>query len=536
MEKRTLLALALSFLVLGFYPVILQKFYPDYYKKTSALAKKTAPTSAQRADTVEKLVNAGSFLLEQDLGFQSTSSALVFNKQDGGVREISFPRFPDSETSRPIRFVSLKNSGVSTGSLVLSSGEDSSLVKGYSGQVTGHEAVFTAPALGGRLDVMKSFAFGDEYDGTFKLRLQNASDQPLELSYELVVGSGVVARHSIDAQYIEANFFSEHDGKKNLRHVKESRTGKRVASPAAVQWVSVKDRHFSVILKPKQGEFTGLVHGLGGRDFSASLVSSKLTLPPRSSLEQEFLLYIGPNEIERLEPLGLGELVNFGKFDLIGKLCVGALELLQKVCRNYGLAIIALTTLINVMLFPLTRVSDMSMKRMQLIQPQITKLREQHKKSPDKLNKEMMELYRKHKVNPFGGCVPMVLQIPIFISLYAALSKSVILINSRFLWVKDLSSPDRVYLPFSLPFLGNYIHLLPLLMVGAMVLQQKLTQIKTDGQDPAMAAQQKMMAVMMPIVFGFIFYQMPSGLVVYWLTNTVLMSLYQLRIKNMTLT
>jgi YidC/Oxa1 family membrane protein insertase len=151
------------------------------------------------------------------------------------------------------------------------------------------------------------------------------------------------------------------------------------------------------------------------------------------------------------------------------------------------------------------------------------------------MNKATMELYRKHKVNPFGGCLPMLVQIPIFIALYVALSKSVILINSSLLWIKDLSSPDRVYLPFSLPFLGSSVHILPLLMCLAMFLQQKFTQVTIEGQDPAIAAQQKMMAVMMPIIFGFVFYQMPSGLVLYWLTNTILMALYQLKLKNMTI-
>ena len=259
------------------------------------------------------------------------------------------------------------------------------------------------------------------------------------------------------------------------------------------------------------------------------------TLAAGASIEDEFLLYLGPNELENLLVLVLSDLFNFGKFDPIGKLFVGSLELLKKICRSYGLAIIALTALINLILFPLTRVSYMSMKRMQLIQPQMAKLREQHKKNPDKLNKEMMELYKKHKVNPFGGCIPMIVQIPIFIALYVALSKSVILINSKFLWIKDLSSPDRVYLPFSLPFAGNYIHLLPLLMVAAMAVQQKFTQIKIENQDPTMETQQKMMAVMMPVIFGFVFYQMPSGLVLYWLTNTLIMATYQLRLKKMTL-
>jgi len=537
MEKRTLIALALSFMVLGFYPVILQKFYPDYYKKTSQTSSaKPTSTKATAGSFTEKLVKAGAFSPEKDMSFRSDSLQLVFNKEDGGIREIGFPRYMDSETSRPIKFISLKDLGVSTTALLLTSGNDSSLVADHSGQVFGNGASLSGSALGGKVRVAKNFEFSENYSANIKIRFENTTDLPLEMNYELLVGSGVMPRHSIDEQYVEANFFSVADGKKNLKHLKENRSGKQLLSAGVVRWVSVKDRHFSVVVKPKtEDSMTGLVRGLGGHDFSASLVSSKHILPPGGSFEEEFLLYIGPNELDHLISLGLDDLVNFGKFDLIGKLFVGALELLQKICRSYGLAIIALTILINLVLFPLTRVSYMSMKRMQLIQPQMSKLREHHKKSPDKLNKEMMELYKKHKVNPFGGCIPMIAQIPIFIALYVALSKSVILINSRFLWIKDLSSPDRVYLPFSLPFAGNYIHLLPLLMVAAMAVQQKFTQIKMENQDPTMQMQQKMMAVMMPIIFGFVFYQMPSGLVLYWLTNTLIMSAYQLRLKNITL-
>ena len=116
----------------------------------------------------------------------------------------------------------------------------------------------------------------------------------------------------------------------------------------------------------------------------------------------------------------------------------------------------------------------------------------------------------------------MLLQMPVFISLYVAVSKSVILINSKFLWVDDLSSPDRAPLPVALPVLGNEIHILPIVMMIAMIFQQRLTQIKVEGQDPAIAQQQKMMSVMMPIIFVFIFYTMPASLVLYWLTNTLL--------------
>ncbi len=533
MEKRTLIALALSFLVLGFYPVILQKFYPDYYKKSS-LSPTVKKVAAKSSVPEKTFLKSDSLSSDEDVIFKSPMLHLVFNKKDGGIREIAFPAFIDYETKLPLKLLSLKSSSVSPGSIVILNNGDVSPVTRYEALQNGNESVFTSSALSGKLKVEKKFSLSAGYSGNLAVRYENVSDSPIEFQYELFAGSGIAPRHSIDSQYIEANFFSIQNDKKILKHIKANKPGKQISSEYPLSWLAIKDRHFSVILKPKTpGVFSGLVTGLGNRDFSACLVSPKISIPAHGTLAEDFTLYAGPNEIETLEPVGLDDLVNFGKFDPIGKLLVGGLELLQKIFRNYGIAIIILTALINLMLFPLTRVSYLSMKRMQLVQPQMNKLREQYKKNPEKLNKETMELYKKHKVNPFGGCLPMVVQIPIFIALYVALSKSVILINSQLLWIKDLSSPDRVYLPFSLPFLGDSLHVLPLLMVAAMFFQQKFTQIKIEGQDPAMESQQKMMATMMPVIFGFIFYQMPSGLVLYWLTNTILMSLYQLKLKNM---
>ena len=536
MEKRTLIALALSFMVLGFYPVILQKFYPDYYKKGAMTARKNAAVAAKTAVNTPTFLKSVTFVPQEDTVFESKKLKLTLNRKDSGIREISFGEFMDSETKSPIKLLSIKNTGVSPLSILVSSGGDSEGVADYQSSASGQEYSFSATALSGKLKVQKKISWDSGYTGKMEVSFENISSAPLEFQYEVLAGSGITPRHSIDSQYIEANFFSERGDKKSVKHIKESRSGKQTASDGPVEWIAIKDRHFSVVLKPEsQGAFSGLVRGLGNHDLSASLVSTPVLLAPGTSLSSRYSLYIGPNELEPLQAAGFEDLVNFGKFDPIAKLLVGALELLHNVFRNYGISIIVLTALINLMLFPLTRVSYMSMKRMQLIQPQMTKLREQHKKNPEKLNKEMMELYKKHKVNPFGGCLPMVVQIPIFISLYVALSKSVILINSGLLWIKDLSSPDRVYLPMTLPFLGDSIHVLPLLMCVAMALQQKFTQIKIEGQDPMMEQQQKMMAVMMPVVFGFIFYQMPSGLVLYWLTNTLLMASYQLKLKNMKL-
>ena len=164
------------------------------------------------------------------------------------------------------------------------------------------------------------------------------------------------------------------------------------------------------------------------------------------------------------------------------------------------------------------------MRHLQELQPQMEEMRRQYKDNPQKLNKEMMELYRRHKVNPMGGCFPILLQMPIFLAFYQTLMRSVELKGATFLWIKDLSMPDAAFtLPTTLPLLGNSINLLPILMIGAMIMQQKLSQGKTAVQTD----QQKMMAAIMPVMFGFIFYSLPSGLVLYWLTNTVLTSSLQ---------
>ena len=150
-------------------------------------------------------------------------------------------------------------------------------------------------------------------------------------------------------------------------------------------------------------------------------------------------------------------------------------------------------------------------------------LRKAHKNDAQKLNREVMELYKKYKINPMSGCLPMILQMPIFFALYQVLMRSIELRGAPFLWIKDLSQPDRLIM-FKTPILllGGELNLLPILMAIAMFFQQKLSTPANAGADDQIVQQQKMMAVMMPILFGFLFYRLPSGLVMYWLTNTLL--------------
>ena len=175
------------------------------------------------------------------------------------------------------------------------------------------------------------------------------------------------------------------------------------------------------------------------------------------------------------------------------------------------------------------------MKKLQVLQPKMKELQDKYKSSPEKLNKEIVELYRIHQVNPLGGCLPMLLQMPIFVGLYQVLWRSVYFRGESFLWMKDLSLPDHtIKLPFTIPMMGEYINVLPILMIGIMALQQNMNLKTMSAASPEQASQQKMMAVMFPILIGFIFYNMASGLNMYFVVFYILSTLSQWHISQST--
>ncbi len=254
-------------------------------------------------------------------------------------------------------------------------------------------------------------------------------------------------------------------------------------------------------------------------------------LEPGKSWEGRALTYMGPMEYERLKSLGVGleKAIYFGGFPFPESWAVhygapsfpmewivvptlAVMRWFHSFIANYGVAIILLTVITKVLFFPLTIKSMTSMKAMQALQPQINSLRSKYKSDPQRLQRETMELYRAHKVNPLGGCLPMIVQIPIFYALYDALSVSVDLQNAPFvcfgrlfgmdLWICDLARHDPTYV-------------LPILMGISMFVQQKMTPVMGDPR------QAKMM-LFMPVVFTFMFLNLPSGLVLYWTLSNVL--------------
>jgi YidC/Oxa1 family membrane protein insertase len=225
-----------------------------------------------------------------------------------------------------------------------------------------------------------------------------------------------------------------------------------------------------------------------------------------------FKVFAGPKSREVLAAVGddLDRALNFGYFWFIAVPLLYALRMLHGLSGNYGVAIIVLTALVKLATTPLTQSTFRNMREMQKIQPQMSKLRERFKDDQVALQKEMMELYRRHRVNPFSGCLPMALQIPIFIGLYNALSHAIELRHAPFLlWINDLSAPDRLLVA------GYGIPVLTILMGGTMFVQQWMSPQQGDP------TQQRMM-MFMPLMFTFMFLNFPSGLVLYWLVNNVL--------------
>ncbi len=308
MEKRVFLGLALMFLLLGFYPVILQKFYPEY-GKNEVLKTPAQPRDAKAVQKPEPVFPvAGDYSLADDVFFKNDKLRLVFNPKGGGIREIAFLDFKDDENKDPLKLLSAKNSFAAPLSVSLISPPSSGTESVSDISIDGKSVLVVSKILNDKIRMTRRFVFGGTgYSADLSVTFENISSAPADLQYQLYAGSRIPPRHSIDAQYIEADFFTSQGEKKVLKHVNETGLGKKVESEGVLNWAAIKDRHFSVIIKPKNEKtFRGLVTGLGNSHLAASIVSPSVSLPQGGSVTQEFLIYIGPNDLNELLPLGLG--------------------------------------------------------------------------------------------------------------------------------------------------------------------------------------------------------------------------------------
>ncbi|HTH45146.1 MAG TPA: membrane protein insertase YidC, partial [Oxalicibacterium sp.] len=241
------------------------------------------------------------------------------------------------------------------------------------------------------------------------------------------------------------------------------------------------------------------------------------TIAPGASKTMDATLYSGPQESKRLEHVAPGfELVkDYGLLDVIARPIFWLMTQIHHILGNWGWTIIVLTIVIKLAFFPLSAAGYRSMAKMKLVTPKMTEIRTRFKGEPQKMNAAMMELYKKEKINPLGGCLPMVVQIPVFISLYWVLLASVEMRNSSWLWIHDLASPDMLFGSYQIGSFHLTIGILPILMAVSMFVQTKMNPTPPDPM------QAKLMTFM-PIAFSIMFFLFPAGLVLYYVVNNIL--------------
>lgn len=299
--------------------------------------------------------------------------------------------------------------------------------------------------------------------------------------------------------------------------------------PGPYRWVAVDNHYFLAAILPS---FEHFEPASASAPAELTLTAKPVTLTAGGSFTWEIPYYLGSKGYNWLSRYGFGLErsvdLGWGFIAPIGRTMLSSLMWLHGLIGNWGWAIIALTLILQCILAPLTYKSLKAAAMMRKVQPEIQRLQARYKDDPTRLNQEMMALYKKGGANPLGGCLPMLAQMPIFYGLYDALRNAWELHGAGWiLWVKDLSAPDRfLHIPGAVPFFGNsWVPLLPLIMGGLMFLQSKLNP---PAGDPA----QQQMMMFMPLIFTFMFLKFPAGLVLYWLTNSLVSTLIQLAMRD----
>ena len=514
MEKRLIIAIALSVLII----VTFQFLFPAQ-KQAPIKSQETAAVVKEDEVKAEQYVQPAPPADEKELVAAADRYIVTFSDIGGAVKKIELKNYKNLKSNEPLALSAETNPSNYIFSIKDTIGTLCLDRAGYRLEHSGDKVIYTLAIK--NFEITKIYTLHNS-NNTIDLQLlvKNTSSSPAEFGYKIISGSGLVEPRAADKQLIEV--VSKIDGKTfGFKRPKNN----VVVNPGIVSWVAAKTRYFSLIMKP-YGTTKSQYHGYSsGDDLFSGIEMERTTIPANSRIENKFVLYAGPSIGAELKKLGLEfeESINYGFFGGIAKLLLVIAAWFYSVVRNWGVSIILLSVFLNIVLFPLTMKSFKSMQKMHELHPQMEKLKLQFKDNPQKLNKEVMELYKKYKINPLSGCLPLLLQMPIFVALYQALTKSIALRGASFLWIGDLSMPDAVPIPFELPVLGNSINILPLVMVVLMVAQQKIsTKVMGGAVTAEQKQQQKMMLIIMPIMFGFIFYNMPSGMVLYWVVNTIL--------------
>jgi len=546
MEKRVLLAIVLCLMVL----VLWEKFFvpkrvpppptatPEVEKTTPSRAKpetaqqsqlpvsQTPPpsppilppqvshtgkevvveTPLYRAVFTETGARLKSFVLKK---FRETIKKNSPGKELVKTSKIEELPLPFNFLNNPVAALNLAPYVADQTSLKVSSGETKPLTFRYE-----------AP---GWLRITRECVFyGDKYLIDLNIRVKNLSSQAWENSptlslINLPISSSGGSRYSFQGPALYSN--------NKLEEVRFKKIKGEMEVPGPIDWLAYTSQYFTMAvvpidLVPNHAQLEAL--DTTREMVESTLIGPKITLQPGAEQEFRYKLYMGPKEESDLSAAdpNLKKVINYGWFDVIAQPLLKCLEFSHRFTHNYGVDIILLTILIKILFWPLTHKSYVSMRQMKKLQPKMQQIREKYKDDKEKMNQEIMQMYRTYKVNPVGGCLPMLLQIPVFFALYRVLYSALAIRHAPFmLWINDLSAPDRLPLGFKIPIhywnLDQGLPVLTILMGISMFFQQKMSPTTGDPR------QEKMM-MMMPVVFTVFFVNFPSGLVLYWLVNNIL--------------
>jgi len=470
--------------------------------------------------------------------FQNDDVKVVIDVNSGAVEEIQLKKFFNSDRNS---FVTFKDS-FAPGTLVLGGLSDWKVVAVTPKTEADGLSVSRVLVNGDRkLELVQNWRSTSNYQLDYGFSLKNLSGETIRLD-DLRLMTGALAPvdfqtgdlirsevHNLD--YFTTKLFSISASAKDEKF--------NIKVDAPVKWLGASNKYFACLIRPVQPtpEFTGMdpvrrkeIGKIKGEEKEYYTVAAEgkygmVDLAAGQVWSCKYVYYTGPKELKLLdkfdpESRSIMHLSFLAPMEWISRQLLTFLIWLKGFCGSYGWSIIILTIIVRLIFWPITQKANNSMKKMQKLQPMIQELKEKYKNDQQQLNLKMMELYREQKINPLGGCLPILLQIPVFIALYSTIDSAVELRHTSFMWAYDLAQPDTVAVLFgSLP-----IHPLVIIMTILMVVQQKMTPAAADPM------QQKIM-MLMPVVMLFVLYSLPAGLTLYW-TVSQIFSIIQLLVTR----
>ncbi len=466
-------------------------------RSATAQAPVSTPDNAAAVATVPVDTPASgiSSVYTPPFAVETPELTVSFDANSGDIRSVNLRAYKGEADEAPT-FIRLDNEALNYASFTagLASGYTHTVEKGSDGTVV------TFTAENDVLRVTKQYTLPEKgYYIPMTLWVENLSGDIRSVPVNVTVGPDLGKGFESDS-YVFTGPIIHSKGKTEKKKAKDVKKTLALSHPL---WGGYTSKYFIFAVFADGFDYADITKT--GNSALTGLHRSMTIAPGASESVKDLGVYVGPKEYEALKSFGieLQKSIDYGMFFFLAIPMTKIMNFAYGFVHNYGIAIIILTIIVKIITLPLTLKSMISMRGMSKLQPEMAKLREQFKNDPQKMNAATMELYKKHKINPMSGCLPMLVQLPIFFALYKSLLVSIQLKGAPFFgWIADLSMKDPYYIT-------------PILMGATMFLQQKMTPSTADPM------QQKIFLAM-PIVFTFLFLNFPSGLVVYWLTNNIL--------------